>query len=117
MTNLQITIIFRFLQLIPLILVFCPIFNSYWVKRNTINGLRYTRLTLLFLIFALIFENLYFIYYGVESILNKESVLTPDTTILIVDKIVNLLAYFLLYYLFTHARKHNDGSNDKHQQI
>jgi membrane protein implicated in regulation of membrane protease activity len=98
-------------------MVFVPIFNSYWDKRNTINGLRQTRLTLLFLVFALIFENVYFLYYGIGSILAGVPTITPNTIVLIIDKLVNLTAYILLYYLFTHARKHNETSSEKNQQI
>lgn len=115
--NSTITVIFRFLHLIPLVLVFIPLFKSFWDKRNSINGLRHTRITLIFLIFALILENIYFIYYGICSYLNGLSTISPNTGVLIIDKTINLIAYALLYYLFTHARKHNDGSNDKHQQI
>ena len=115
--NTLITLIFRILQAIPLFLVILPIFISYWEKRNTINGLRHTRVVLLILFGSIFIENLYFIYYAAVSLIYKNNTLTPDTFILIADKTLTLASYFLLYYLFSHARKHNDDVADKNQQI
>lgn len=108
MNNALTTVFFRTLQIIPIILVMIPLFRSYWVKRNIINGLRKTRVALLAILFSILFENLYFIYYGIVALAMNKSNIIPETFFLVVDKMVNLAAYFLLYYLFSHARRHND---------
>jgi hypothetical protein len=117
MNNITLTIIFRTLQCIPLLLIIIPIFISYWDKRNTLNGLRKTRLVLLALFTSILIENLYFIYYAVVAMINNQKNLVPDTLFLIIDKIIIFATYMLLYYLFSHARKHNDGQTEKNQQI
>jgi len=117
MNTITLTIIFRTLQCIPLILIIIPIFKSYWEKRNTLNGLRKTRLVLLALFTSILIENFYFIYYAVKALLNNQNALVPDTLFLIVDKLIVLATYVILYYLFSHARKHNDEQTEQNQQI
>lgn len=101
-----INISFRLLQLIPLILVFIPIFCSYWHRRNRINGLRKIRVALLVLLSSIIFSNVYFIVF---SYLNISRATPEGITILFLDKVINLVAYVLLYLFFKHASKHDDN--------
>jgi len=100
----QINSILRALQLIPLVLVFTPIFRSYYERRNSINGLRQTRLVLVTLIFALIFSNFYFLVF---SIFRISRAVPTNQIIVIVDKIINIGAYWLLYFLFCKAKDHD----------
>lgn len=117
MNNALITVISRFVQVVPLVLIIIPLLKSYLEKINKINGLRRTRVILLFFFFSILAENIFFIYYAVRSLLSGDNSVIPDVNILILDRIMNAIAYFLLYYLFTHARKHNDGASEKNQQI
>jgi predicted Na+-dependent transporter len=89
--------IFRALALIPLIYVFYGLLVSCWEKRNTINGLKKTRRSLLILIFALIFSNAYFFFF---SILKLSRTDPANQLVVVADKIINLVAYWLLYWLF-----------------
>ena len=103
MTITKINSVLRLIQLIPLLLVFFPILNSYWEKRNSINGLRKTRMVLLILIASLIVSNLYFFIFSTFEI----SRANPHAQfIIIIEKIINIISYWLLYFLFSHARKH-----------
>ena len=95
---------FRALQLIPLICVFLPILKSYWQRKNQINGLRKTRFTLIILLIALIFSNIYFLIFSLFKI---SRAIPQNQIFVIIDKIVNLFAYWLLFYLFKHAAQHN----------
>lgn len=99
-----INVVFRSLQLIPLFLVICPIFMSYWTKRNTINGLRSVRVVLLVLVSGLIFSNIYFIIF---SLFNISRALPSSAFFMIAEKVVNLIAYGMLYWLFKHASTHS----------
>lgn len=99
----EINILFRSLQLIPLTLVFIPLIKSCYARINKINGLRPTRLTLTFLVGGLIFSNLYFIIFSAFSI---SRTLPSSAIFLTIEKVVNLVAYFLLYFLFKKASTH-----------
>ncbi len=112
LNNALVSVIFRILQIVPLVLLIIPIFGSYWVRRNTINGLRRTRLTLSLLLFSIIFENVLFILLGIEAV-RENGVIAPSIPFLIVDRSLNLVAYWLLYYLFSHARHHDNPLNEK----
>ena len=92
--------IFRTIQLIPLILVFYPIFRSYWQRKNQINGLRKTRLVLLFLISSLIISNTYFLVF---SMLKISRAIPGNQIIVYGEKVINTVAFWLLFYLFRHA--------------
>lgn len=102
--NIQlINIILRVFQLIPILFVFYSIFCSYWKRKNNINGLRKTRLVLLVLFGAIIISNFYFLIFSLFVI----SRANPFNQLFVVlEKIINLIAYWLLFYLFSHARKH-----------
>lgn len=105
-TTSLITVSFRLLQLIPLVLVFIPIFCSYWQRRNKINGLRKIRVALLALLSSIIFSNVYFILFSYFDISRAT---TQGIVVLFLDKAINLIAYFLVYLFFKHASKHEEN--------
>jgi len=102
MTITESNTIFRIIQLIPLILVFCPIFQSFWIRRNKINGLRKIRIVLLFLVSSLIISNTYFLVFSYFKI---SRTIPVAQTIVTIEKIINVVTYWLLFYLFRHAAK------------
>ena len=95
--------VLRIIQLIPLVLMLIPLINSYLIKRNRINGLRKVRVALIILITALIFSNIYFFSFSYFKISRSLSI---SQFIIFIEKIFNGVAYWLLFYLFSHARKH-----------
>lgn len=91
----------RLIGTIPLLLVFEGIARSYWHKRNTINGLRETRLVLLVLLFVLIFDNVLFSLFNIKfALFGGEHTNVPLTYL---DRISVASAFFLLYYFFKYA--------------
>jgi hypothetical protein len=106
MNNIYISIIFRALSLIPLILVFSPVFKSYWQRLNKINGLRRTRVALLTSLFAIIFTNVFFICEGLRALADGKDFVIPNTYGLILDKVITLVSFIVLYHLFKHASTH-----------
>ena len=108
-TTSLITVTFRLLQLIPLVLVFFPIFFFFLERRNKINGLRKIRVALLALLASIIFSNVYFILF---SIFTVSRATTPGIVVLFLDKVINLIAYFLVYLFFKHASKHEQENRD-----
>jgi hypothetical protein len=105
--------IFRFLNLIPLGTIFICLLRSYWIKRNTINGLRPTRTALTILIFALIFSNIYFFFFSVFR-LSRASI--TNQYIVYAEKIVSLVAYWLMYWLFK-SHKPDDMAIEDNRNI
>ena len=110
MKILDISLFLRGLQFIPLIAVFIPLLRSCWDKRNKINGLRPTRLVLLFLFTGLIASNTYFVIF---SLFNFSRALPLNQVAVVFEKIVSLVSYSMLYFLFKHAADHNDGKKKK----
>ena len=103
MNLLDLNSILRIIQLIPLILMLIPLVNSYLIKRNKINGLRRVRVALIILISAMVFSNIYFFLFSYFKI---SRVLLISQFVVFIEKIFNILAYWLLLYLFSHARQH-----------
>lgn len=111
MPSSYINLLFRGLQLIPLILVLLPIFKSYWQKRNHINGLRKIRVALIILISSIIFSNIYFMMFSYLSFPRNSTI---GLIYLTADKLVSLSAYLVLYWLFKHSSSH---AKDLDQEI
>lgn len=93
----------RFLSFIPLSLVLYPLIRSYLEKKNTLNGLRPTRLALIMLFSGLFISNVYFFVF---SLFNLSRSTTMSQYVTLFDKILTFIAYTTMYLLFRHASKH-----------
>jgi len=102
--------ILRFIQLIPLVLVDIPLIQSYWQKKNQINGLRRTRVVLIILFSALIVSNIYFFIF---SAFRLSRALPCNQIFVFCEKIISIIAYWLLYHLFRHARIHRPNEMER----
>ncbi len=103
MTLLELNPYLRLLQLIPLFLIFCPLVKSYWTRKNKLNGLRRVRVALIMLVFALMFSTTYFFIFSLFGL----SRLSPASQLTVfAEKVLNIMAYWLLFYMFSRARKH-----------
>lgn len=103
MNLLDINPLLRLIQIIPLTLILIPLVRSYWQRKNKINGLRKTRVSLIFLISTLIFSNIYFFLFSYFKI---SRVLWISQLVVFLEKFLNIIAYWLLFYMFSHARQH-----------
>ena len=103
MNTLDVAFIIRILQFVPLVLVLLPLFRSYWIRRNILNGLRPTRIFLIILFSCLVLNNTYFVIFQILDL--KRSVPSNQLFVLL-DKIVSLVSYVALYWLFKHASMH-----------
>lgn len=103
MTNVLISLLARFLSLIPLLLVFVSVAWSYWEKKNTINGLRRTRIFLLILLVALIIDNLIFLIVSACALYDSNPYIVVPYVWTIFDKLIMTVALYCFYYLFKHA--------------
>lgn len=96
---------FRLISIAPLSLIFYVIFCSFWEKINSINGLRKTRITLMILMLALLMDQFYFLYLGINAAVKQVPVIYTGPVMLFLDKLLMTASFFTLYYLFRHTAK------------
>jgi hypothetical protein len=95
----------RFLSIIPLTIMLFSISKTYWDKRHCINGLRKTRVVLMFFFLGLWIDNFLFIFANTQSALSMLPNVQVNIFYTYIDKIILAISYYVMYYLFLHAAK------------
>ena len=98
--------VFRLLSLIPIGIIFCSVFKTFWDRLHSINGLRPYRVIIMIILAAIALDQMIFSYFDIKTLcMDISGMLVIESPFLLFNSGVMLTACSLLYFLFRHASK------------